>query len=409
MTSPPSLLGYCTNVHAGTSLVSVLDNLRTHAMGVRERLQAEQLGIGLWFSESAATEILATGQDDRIRREIESMGLVPYTFNGFPQGDFHTSVVKHRVYQPTWWEPSRAQYTRQLIQIMDRLLPAGMRGSISTLPIAWGSPLPSNEQFTQAASQLLEIASELQQLEDRTGRRIVIAIEPEPGCSCTDSVSLRHFFERYLSPPAIPSDAAEMARRYLTVCHDVCHAAVMGEEQSHEFREYHRHGIRIGKIQVSSAIAVPWHRFSASERVEARQQLEQFAEDRYLHQTMVCFPDGRQQLFEDLPLILSDPRLQIGNWRIHFHVPIFIEAWGQLHSTQDEILKLIALWKSGGLGLDPATEIHVEVETYAWGVLPPALRAMSLQEGIAKELQWLRLQWESTEPLSHQKSYQQEG
>ena len=38
------------------------------------------------------------------------------------------------------------------------------------------------------------------------------------------------------------------------------------------------------------------------------------------------------------------------------------------------------------LGLTP----HLEVETYAWGVLPPELRQPDLAAGIAQELAWLR-------------------
>jgi hypothetical protein len=67
------------------------------------------------------------------------MGLVAYTINGFPQDDFHQKVVKHRVYRPAWWEPARLEYTRDLVRILDRLLPSGVSGSISTLPIGWGS------------------------------------------------------------------------------------------------------------------------------------------------------------------------------------------------------------------------------------------------------------------------------
>jgi hypothetical protein len=32
---------------------------------------------------------------------------------------------------------------------------------------------------------------------------------------------------------------------------------------------------------------------------------------------------------------------------------------------------------------------HFEVETYAWGVLPEALRKRRLADGIADELRWL--------------------
>ena len=32
---------------------------------------------------------------------------------------------------------------------------------------------------------------------------------------------------------------------------------------------------------------------------------------------------------------------------------------------------------------------HLEVETYTWDVLPPELRAIPVEEAIARELQWV--------------------
>ncbi|MFM7244449.1 MAG: metabolite traffic protein EboE, partial [Planctomycetaceae bacterium] len=332
MAALPSLLGYCTNVHAGTNVDHVLSNLRACALPVRESMNADSLGIGLWFSEDAAVEALRVGPLQRIRERLHEMALIPYTFNGFPQGDFHSAIVKHRVYQPTWWEPARAEYTRNLIQLIDQLLPLGMNGSISTLPIAWGSPSPTEDQLTQSAKHLAEIAIELNRLFEATGRHIVIAIEPEPGCALTDTASLRGFFDDFFSAPRIAESTASIVRKHITMCHDICHAAVMAEDQAHELRSNHEHGIRTAKVQVSSAISVDWEQLNPEERAQAVHQLSQFAEDRYLHQTMVISPDGVKHLHEDLPVVLKDPALRRGQWRIHFHVPIYLQGWGHLQT-----------------------------------------------------------------------------
>jgi hypothetical protein len=75
--------------------------------------------------------------------------------NGFPYGDFHEPVVKHKVYQPTWYEPARWKYTLQLAEILNQLLLPGVEGSISTLPIAWpskvGEPLADDLLRSAAA------------------------------------------------------------------------------------------------------------------------------------------------------------------------------------------------------------------------------------------------------------------
>jgi hypothetical protein len=171
------------------------------------------------------------------------------------------------------------------------------------------------------------------------------------------------------------------------VCHDICHAAVMFEDQAQVVRQYRSAGIRIGKVQISNAIRVPFDEYSESERREALQQLRGFAEDRYLHQTMIRMSDGEMRFFEDLPLALASvPNGQTarGEWRVHFHVPVFLERFGLIQTTQPEIRQCLA-----AIERDDRTN-HYEVETYAWNVLPQALQTDDLAEGIARELLWVK-------------------
>ena len=88
-------------------------------------------------------------------------------------------------------------------------------------------------------------------------------------------------------------------------------------------------------------------------------------------------------LHEDLPRLLdavADPVALESEWRTHFHVPIHQTRFGHLSSTQDDILTLLAACRRH-------SEVqHFEVETYAWSVLPPALRPARLADGIADEM-----------------------
>ena len=90
---------------------------------------------------------------------------------------------------------------------------------------------------------------------------------------------------------------------------------------------------------------------------------------------------GTPKLYDDLDAAL-DENLD-GLWRTHFHVPVFLDDIGRLHTTSREIPPaLLAASK-----VDPPI---FEVETYAWSVLPPHLREHDLSGGIAKELLWAR-------------------
>jgi len=167
--------GYCTNVHAGRTLAETRANLERHALAVKARCSPDRpMGVGLWLSAAAAAELIAKREVEPFGAWLAGHGLVPYTLNGFPFGDFHQQVVKHRVYEPTWWQPERLHYTMQLAEILDTILPRGLAGSISTLPIAWGTPCPDRSGLEQAAGQLRQAAEWLHRLEEEEGRLIYL-------------------------------------------------------------------------------------------------------------------------------------------------------------------------------------------------------------------------------------------
>ena len=60
--------------------------------------------------------------------------LYVFTVNGFPYGNFHGTIVKENVYSPDWRSAQRVQYTCLLADILARLLPPDITGSISTVP-----------------------------------------------------------------------------------------------------------------------------------------------------------------------------------------------------------------------------------------------------------------------------------
>lgn len=376
--------GYCTNVHAGADFRQTKQNLQQHALSVRELYAPNStMGVGLWLANSAAETLVAGKELDDFALWLADVGLVPFTLNGFPFGDFHKEVVKHDVYLPTWWEPERLQYTKNLIKILDRILPSGMMGTISTLPIAWGNPYPSQEQLHAAAMALQEIAGDLDKLHKQDDRTIVLCLEPEPGCVLQRSKDVVEFFEKYL----LPGQNEKIIRKHIQVCHDVCHQFVMFEGQKDVLQRYLSAGIGVGKVQVSSAVHLPMSRIGFDQHSSALNQLGEFAEHRYLHQTMVqTSPETAPEFCEDLALALAKQNDYAGeksDWRVHFHVPIYLKTFGSLHTSQNDICECLdTLLTSQGCS-------HFEVETYAWSVLPKELQHEELATGIAQEMHWL--------------------
>ena len=378
--------GYCTNVHAGAELAQTRANLERITLDVKRQVSPNKpMGVGLWLSAAAAKPLRSDAQLHAFRDWLHDVGLIPYTFNGFPHGDFHQKVVKHDVYLPTWADENRLSYTLDLIAIQDALLPEGMEGSISTLPIAWGNPIPAESVLQNAARNLVRVADHLAKLEKETGRLITLCLEPEPGCVLQRRGDFLWYFKNYLWPMG----KEDALRRYLRVCHDVCHSVVMFEDQAEVLQTYYAAGIEVGKVQVSSAVCVDFGALDEQARIEAFEQLAGFAEDRYLHQTVTREPGKRSVFHEDLPALLrgiTEPRRLVGEWRVHFHVPIYLESFGRLSGSRNDIVSCLAACKKY------SAVRHFEVETYAWGVLPKSLQHAKLADGIAQELTWFKAQ-----------------
>ncbi len=393
---PGTVLGYCTNVHAGSTYDDILVNLRQHALKVKQQVSPDApMGVGLWLSTQAARQMLEDDSVPRLARWLQQHGLEVFTLNGFPYGDFHGPTVKHRVYQPDWRNPKRLDYTLDLARVLAGLLRPDMnQGSISTLPVSWHGGTETNiykndsdhETMRAASEHLLRVVDHLARLEQETGKLIHLDLEPEPGCVLQTSRDVIRLFANHLDKLGDPS----LTRRHLRVCHDICHGAVMFEDHAGALERYDGAGIRVGKAQISSALDVPFDLLSPQDRLAAAAQLKQFQEDRYLHQTMVSTGDrcetDTQTLYEDLPEALascSTDAPPTGHWRVHFHVPIFLNHIGLIRTTRDQIIDCVTLLR------DRAGVRHFEAETYAWGVLPQSLRVADTADGIAQELTWL--------------------
>jgi len=381
-------IGYCTNVHAGPTLETMRANLETHALAVKRRVRPDRaMGVGLWLANGAAAALTEGEEAARLRDWLAERGLVPFTINGFPYGDFHVPIVKHRVYKPTWFDQRRVAYTRNLINVLHEILPPGVAGSISTLPLSWGWPNLTEHQWEHAATHLRVLATQMARLEAETGRLIHVCIEPEPGCALQLSADIVGFFNEWLLRDG---DEATI-RRHIRVCHDVCHAGVMFEPQADVLKRYADAGIGVGKVQVSSAVTVDFQAMSVEDRPAAIEQLRGFAEDRYLHQTCVRDAGDASEVrfVEDLPSLLNEVDDAGGaaaleeQWRVHFHVPIYLDRFGHLCTSRHDIIECLDAIREYHPRCD-----HFEVETYAWGVLPDELKQPELAAGIADEIAW---------------------
>ncbi len=363
---PGRLITYCSNIHPGDSWAETFTALQQHVPAVKAAVSPERpFPIGLRLSQRAAVE-LTTGEDRRFTDWLRENDCFVPTVNGFPYGSFHGQRVKEQVYLPDWRRPERAAYTIRLADLLAGWLPEGMTGSISTVPIGLKGNF-SDQDLTAVRQQLVAVLSHLQALRRDRGAPIVLALEPEPGCLLETTDEVCEFFAALNLPPDL--------RDLIGVCYDCCHQAVEFETPAASLARLADAGIRVAKVQVSSALRL---------LAPTPAALKPFDEPCYLHQVVVRSRNGDLSRYLDLPEAVARHPLAAGDeWRCHFHVPIFVAAAGEHGTTRSFIEEILPL-------LPPA--LLLEVETYTWEVLPPELRSGSVTASIIRELHWLEAQ-----------------
>jgi hypothetical protein len=315
--------------------------------------------------------------------------------NGFPYGSFHHTVVKDKVHAPDWLTKERVDYTIRLAEILSQLLPGGMDGGISTSPLTyrhWHSHEQMDAVFKKTTFHLLEVLLKLVELKNNTGKIIHIDIEPEPDGLLESGIEFINWYEKWLLPLGTSllqerfgwtnEMSAKVIKEHVQLCYDICHFAVGYEDHRQISELLQQKNIGVGKIQVSAALKdrIPG---IAGERKPVIDAFEQFNESTYLHQVIALQKNGDLKKYRDLPEALQqsgDPLTT--EWRSHFHVPLFVENYGVLQSTQQDIIKVLDLHRQ-----HPMTR-HLEIETYTWDVLPDALK-LPMTESIIREMQWV--------------------
>ena len=401
---PDLHITYCSNIHPGEDWKSHASQIKKHLPTLKARLSPDtDFGVGLRLSALAAQELAEEEPLNEFREWLEQHGCYLFTINGFPYGTFHGDRVKDNVYAPDWTTLDRLTYTKRLSDILAFLLPDGIEGGISTSPISykfWEKAADGHDDILSVATvNLARVAFYLHQIFESTGKVIHLDIEPEPDCTLEDSDETVAFFTKWLFPKGSDFlkssegltrvDAENILRRHIRICYDTCHFALQYEEPEKAIKVLSENGISIGKTQVSSALKIDWTSGNAENSVrDIIERLKGFDEPVYLHQVIEKQRNGAFKRYRDLPQAID--RLDAdtaAEWRIHFHVPLFLDQFGELTSTRDHITRALPIL------MDEGDCKHYEIETYTWDVLPEMYKT-GLTESIEREFQWLLKQME---------------
>ena len=372
-------LGYCTNIHRGETWEETWKRLDIHTMEVRRRVlpMSEPYGIGLRLGHQAAHDLASSPcQMAEFQEWLEKNNSYVFTINGFPYGAFHGTRVKEQVFKPDWSTQERLDYTCLLFDILGKLLPKGMSGSVSTLPGSHKTFKIGSDEIERIFSNLKLCKDHIKRVSDETGHDLHLGLEPEPlGLFETSGETIK-FFGLYLDQ--YPGDAEFL--KYVGMNYDTCHLAIEYEDAMESLTRLTEHGVRISKLHFSNALRL-------KPTPENLKRLAAFNEPVYFHQVIIRDGDQPLRRFPDLDLALAaverDPSIAGEEWRVHFHIPLHARPSDGFEDTSDHLTGAMD-W----LAKNPGACKHIEMETYTWEVLPDAMRSAGVEDQLVKEYEW---------------------
>ena len=313
---------------------------------------------------------------------LRALGVDPFTYNAFPQGGFQEDGLKERVYEPDWRTAERLAYTIDVGRVAARLAGgAGRTIAISTHPGAYGAEITDRSGLRACAEGMARAVGEFARIEAEGGPRLVLAVEAEPDASARNCRALAEslMFARLVGTRVLTDEfghpaevTAGLMERHLGTCLDCCHSAVEFEEPGLAVELAHMGG-PLGKIQFSSALRLE----APAAHPAARAALLGLDEPRFLHQ-VTARAAGEFWHLADLPALreavadAEGPWARADEWRCHFIVPVD-RGRARRRPGDDEGPRRRG--PAGGAGRPSAEELHVEIETYTWNVLPESAGA----------------------------------
>ena len=348
-------------------------------------------GVSLRLSaNSAQTLVDSAAERDKLKKFLGDNDMYLYTVNAFPYGAFKGTTVKEQVYEPDWRSEERTRYTMNVADVLADVCAADIAPSIQSAPLGFKPRVTGGDVVASYTDHVLRVVAHLVALEARTGRTVTLALEPEPFCFLETTDETVDYFTHHLYSGAAAEKLAKLAhipiseahgalRRHLGVVFDICHQAVEYENIAEALQKLVDAGIPIFKLQEAAALHVPQVTQSIVDT------LKRYAKTIYLTQTMEK-KNGKLNRFLNLEDAFAawdkDPGPR--EWRIHIHVPVFLDDLGPFRTTRFAIEDALRFHKAKPLSR------QLEIETYTWDVLPENLKTGDIVDYVCREIDWVR-------------------
>ena len=189
-------LAYCTNVHRGETWARNLRGTREiHAGRETARSPTRPYAIGLRLSAQAAFDLTRPNVLTAFKHWLDKNGCYVFTINGFPSASSTANALKNRF---TYRTGHRSAVS--ILQICSSIFsrnwcPPNIEGSVSTVPGSFKEFIKNADQLRVIRKNIFHSVEHAARVSELTGRRMHLALEPEPLCLFETTHETAIFFD----------------------------------------------------------------------------------------------------------------------------------------------------------------------------------------------------------------------
>lgn len=364
-------LTYCSNIFKEKTWKNLFCKLKKYITNLRKFFIKKHIGLSLCLSNSLTNEIKKPDNISSLKTWLKKNSLYISSINGFVYQTFHQKSIKENIYLPDWTSKKRLIFTQNIIHILKNIIKKNHDGSISTLPISyklWTKDNHKHYVLYKTSKHLSDLLILLINIKKQTKNIIHLDIEPEPQCTIETYKETHAFFEHWLLPICkkhlIPKYKKQHLithiYKHIKICYDICHFSVNFENHKEILNSIKQSKIKIGKIQISSALKIDLNNNNKTSQLKTLLALQNSP---FLHQTTEKVANKIKK-YPDVKYILETFKQKAqGELRIHCHISIHEKIYKNIETTYQETQETLKVF------LKTLHIKHIEIETYTHNII----------------------------------------
>lgn len=361
-------LTYCSNIFKECNFTKLAIKLHDYSVYLRKYFKCKYIGLGLCMSNSLINRLSLNSQLIYLKKWINKHNFYLSSLNSFVYKSFHTRNIKEFIYYPDWTVDARVVYTKKNIYFLNNVITKIKNVSISTLPLSFNSwMINKNKKYVyfKTSINILTIVNLLINIYKLNKNYIHLDIEPEPRCLLESFDDFLFFFIKWLVPNAnyylnrfYIKKKHTYLRKYVNLCYDICHFSVNYNDHVNIIKSILSNKIKIGKVQVSSALEVS---VTDNNKNFIINDLFFLNKSKFLHQNTII---THNKIIKNLDIDFNNCYNNGDKLRFHCHMPLYLTKYKKnLQTTSSEskdvLLNILKFVKVK----------HVEIETYTYDIL----------------------------------------